>query len=145
VIMEIWKEVPSIPGMIASSHGRVKLPTSTAPMPRGNIRTYETKPVTGSIRRANRNARHQYYGLFTSKYGNLKVHRLVCEAFHGPPPFDGAVVIHLNENALDNRPSNVKWGTQKENMNMPKFIAYCKSRTGNQNPYTKGLKLKAEF
>lgn len=80
--------------------------------------------------------------MFTKKFGNVKIHRLVCEAFHGPPPFPNAVVIHFNENALDNRPENLRWGTQKENLNMPGFIAYCKSRTGENNPYVKGKKRK---
>lgn len=57
-----------------------------------------------------------------------KVHQLVCEAFHGPKPFDGAVVIHLDENALNNRPENLKWGTQKENLNMPKHRHYLRTR-----------------
>jgi len=79
-------------------------------------------------------------GMITKFYGNIKVHRLVCEAFHGPPPFDRAVVIHLDENALNNKPENLKWGTQKENLNMPGYIAYCKSRTGENSPGAKGLK-----
>ncbi|QDP54003.1 MAG: putative uncharacterized HNH endonuclease [Prokaryotic dsDNA virus sp.] len=52
-----------------------------------------------------------------------KVHQLVCEAFHGPKPFETAVVIHKDEDALNNRPENLKWGTQKENLNAPKFKA----------------------
>lgn len=44
------------------------------------------------------------------------VHRLVAEAFLGPPPFAGAVCRHLNGHPLDNRPSNLCWGTQKDNI-----------------------------
>jgi hypothetical protein len=55
---------------------------------------------------------------------NIKVHRLVCEAFHGSAPFDGAVVMHINECPLDNRPENLRWGTQKENLNMPGVKEY---------------------
>jgi hypothetical protein len=71
----------------------------------------------------------------------MKVHRLVCEAFHGPQPQDKPVVIHIDEDATNNRQENLRWGTQKENLNSPKFIAYCKSRTGKNNPAYKG-KLK---
>ena len=67
----------------------------------------------------------------------MKVHQLVCDAFHGPKPFDGAVVIHINEDGLDNRAENLKWGTQKENLNMPKFLEYCRSRTGSNSPTAK--------
>lgn len=56
----------------------------------------------------------------------MKMHQLVCEAFHGPKPFPKAVVIHIDENGLNNRPENLKWGTQKENLNAPGFIAWCK-------------------
>jgi hypothetical protein len=76
-------------------------------------------------------------GMVSIKFGSMKVHRLVCEAFHGPPPFEKAVVIHIDENALNNRPENLRWGTQKENMNMPGFVAYCKSRTGDNSPTKK--------
>lgn len=62
-----------------------------------------------------------------------KVHQLVCEAFHGPKPFPEAVVIHLDENAHNNRPGNLKWGTQKENLNMPKFKAWLRSEARNDN------------
>jgi hypothetical protein len=71
---------------------------------------------------------------------NYKVARLVCEAFHGPPPPDKPNCLHRNEDALDNRPRNLKWGTQKENLNAPGFVAYCKGRTGENNPYIKGRK-----
>jgi len=57
-----------------------------------------------------------------------KVHQLVREAFHGPKPFPNAVVIHVDESALNNQPENLKWGTQKENLNAPGFIAFCRER-----------------
>ena len=72
----------------------------------------------------------------------MKIHRLVCEAFHGPAPSKRSVVLHLDENALNNNPENLRWGTQKENLNMPKFIEYCKSRIGANSPVTKGIKRK---
>jgi hypothetical protein len=124
---ETWKPIPSQPGMLASSLGRVKLPDREAPMPRGGMRQYKTKPVVGTVARASKTSRHCYYNLFHKDRGSMKVHRLVCEAFHGPAPFPKAVVIHLDENALNNRPENLKWGTQKENLNMPGFVQYCKS------------------
>ena len=134
---EIWKPVPSCPGMVASNLGFIKLPEKTVSLPNGGLRTYQTKPVRGVLCRASKTARHQYYGVRTRDYGQKKVHRLVCEAFHGPPPFKGAVVIHLDENALNNRSDNLRWGTQKENLNMPGFIEYCRSRVGENSPRSK--------
>jgi len=77
-------------------------------------------------------------GVSNKFFGNMKVHRLVCEAFHGPAPDASFVVIHLDEDATNNRKDNLKWGTMKENMNMPGYIEYCKSRTGDNSPYRKG-------
>ena len=135
---ELWKPVPSKPGIKASSWGRVQLPASNAGMPNGSERSYHPKPTYGYKMKASKTARHMYFGLANRKFGNMKIHRLVCEAFHGPAPFSRAVVIHLDEDALNNRPENLRWGTQKENLNMPGFIAYCKSRTGDNSPIIKG-------
>ena len=77
--------------------------------------------------------------IFNKKFGNIKIHRLVCEAFHGIAPFDRAVVL------LNNRPENLRWGTQKENLNMPNFIKYCKSRTGENSPVAKSIKRKLQL
>jgi hypothetical protein len=135
---EIWKSIPSQSGMMASSWGRVLLPEREAQMPNGGRRKYTPVPTYGNKSKASKNARHEYYGLHNKERGSLKIHRLICEAFHGPAPSPKAVVIHLDEDALNNRPENLKWGTQKENLNMPKFIAYCKSRTGENSPTIKG-------
>jgi hypothetical protein len=135
---EEWKPVPSKPGLTASSWGRVKLPDGVAPLPNGGTRTYNPKPTFGTKTKASKTARHEYMGMYSKRYGNMKIHRLVCEAFRGPAPFDRAVVLHLDENALNNRPENLRWGTQKENLNMPKFIEYCKARVGENSPYVKG-------
>ena len=137
---EEWKKVPSVPGILASSWGRVQLIPVPYVMTNGAVRVPKTKPRYGSETKASKTARHTYYGLQSRRYGNLKVHRLVCEAFHGPPPHKNSVVIHIDENALNNRPENLRWGTQKENLNMPGFIAYCRSRTGENSPAIKGRK-----
>jgi hypothetical protein len=89
---------------------------------------YTTEPVLGVKRAAKKGAAHVYLGLWTRRFGNMKVHQLVCEAFHGPKPFDRAVVIHRDEDALNNKPCNLKWGTQKENLNAPGFLRTISAR-----------------
>ena len=42
------------------------------------------------------------------------VHQLVCEAFHGERP-DGKEVRHIDGNPLNNKPTNLAWGTRSEN------------------------------
>lgn len=79
-----------------------------------------------------------------SGIGNVKVHQAVCAAFHGPRPFPQAVVIHIDEDATNNHPGNLKWGTQKENLNSPGFIDYCHGRTGDNSPFVKGRAVKSE-
>lgn len=73
----------------------------------------------------------------TKRWGTLKIHQIICEAFHGKKPFPSAVVLHLDEDGTNNAAQNLAWGTQKENLNMPKFIKYCKSRTGANSPAQK--------
>jgi hypothetical protein len=143
---EIWKPVPSLPGVQASSLGRLLYPEREAPMPNGGVRRYIPNPTLGAVTCANTGAMHKYRNSYNKFYGNIKVHRAVCEAFHGPPPFLRAVVIHIDEDGLNNQPENLKWGTQKENLNMPKIKAYHRSRVGKNSPWAKrnARKMNAE-
>lgn len=43
------------------------------------------------------------------------VHRLICESFHGAPPTETHQVRHLDGDRQNNLPTNMTWGTQKEN------------------------------
>lgn len=129
-MMEEWRLIPSLPGVLASSWGRIMVIPYMAPMPYGGERQYGGQPTYG-----------QWSGerfLYVSKNKTYKVARLVCEAFNGPAPDDKKVCMHLDEDARHNIPSNLAWGTQKENLNAPGFITYCQSRTGDNNPLIKG-------
>lgn len=147
---EIWRQVPSEPGVLASNLGRVLQQPGYAPLPNGGYRIYTPEPRDGQVARSSKGAKHQYRLIMIKRrWPELgqrprKVHQLVCEAFHGPKPFPGAVVIHIDENALNNRPENLRWGTQRENLNAPGFIAYAKGRTGENSPGTKGRKAKRQ-
>lgn len=48
-------------------------------------------------------------------------HSLVCEAFYGAAPFDGAQVRHLDGDTSNSEPSNLAWGTQAENWRDRRF------------------------
>jgi hypothetical protein len=122
---EEWRPVPSVPDVFASSIGRVKGAVQTLPMPNGGIRQWGGKPTFGTLRDG------RFVWSFRGK--NFKVHRLVCEAFNGPCP-PGLICCHEDEDGRNNRPGNLVWSTQKHNLNAPGFIAYCRSRTGDQHP-----------
>lgn len=129
---EIWRIVPSKQNILASSLGRIMLVPYYSEMPHGGKRVYGGEPTSGTWNRED--SRFQY--LYEGKI--FKVARLVCEAFHGESPQGKNICMHLDENSENNRPSNLKWGTQKENLNFPGFISYCKSRTGKNSPTFKG-------
>ena len=136
---EIWRDVPSLPGILVSNEGRVMHVPHRGPMPKGKgTRPYGGQPTFGVWNKAD--ARF----IISVSGKTYKVHRLVAEAFHGPAPFDGAVVMHLDENAANNRASNLQWGTQKENLNAEGFLAYCRSRTGERNPIIKARRKVAQ-
>jgi hypothetical protein len=134
---EIWRDVPSVPGILVSSEGRVMHAPHREAMPKGGTRPYGGEPWFGVWNK--QDARF----IIVVRGVTYKVHRLVAEAFHGPPPFDGAVAMHIDENAANNRAENIRWGTQKENLNADGFIAYCHTRTGENSPSAKARRTRA--
>lgn len=46
-----------------------------------------------------------------------QVSRLVCEAFHGPPPTQEHQAAHNDGNTINNNYKNLRWATPKENSN----------------------------
>jgi hypothetical protein len=128
---EIWRSVPSLPGVIASSWGRIMLVPFIHSGTQG-AKQYGGNPIYGQW------DGDRYVWVWRGK--TRKVARLVCEAFHGPPPPDRTVCMHLDENSRNNRPENLAWGTQKENLNAPGFLDYCRGRIGENSPTIKGRK-----
>lgn len=45
----------------------------------------------------------------------VKCARIVCEVYHGPKPFEKAVVRHLNDIKGDDRAENLAWGSVRDN------------------------------
>lgn len=128
---EVWRIVPSDPSLLASSAGRIMVATYS--ILRGVRRQYGGTATSGQWD----GARYVYS---RRGYKTLKVARLVCEAFHGTPPTEDSVCMHLDENSRNNKPANLAWGTQKENLNAPGFLQYCRGRTGENSPTAKAKK-----
>ena len=124
-----------MPEYMVSNLGRVMRLPSVGPMPHGGTRQYGGKPHIGQW--AKGPGRYGRYVLpFRGK--TYKVASLVCEAFNGPKPFPKWDCMHIDEDARNNRADNLRWGTRKENQNAPGYIAYCKTRTGENSPAWKG-------
>ena len=58
-----------------------------------------------------------YYAVGSTKQstGRQKVHRLVCEAFHGKPYLFGMCVDHIDNDRLNNAATNLQWLEFMEN------------------------------
>jgi hypothetical protein len=46
----------------------------------------------------------------------VKIHILVCTAFHGPKPFPSACALHKDDDVTNMHKDNLYWGTKAENM-----------------------------
>ncbi len=129
---EEWRTVQSLPFVMASSLGRIRVGPYPQRMPYGGTKIVLGKPRYGVC---GDGPKDRYATMIKRK--NYKVARLVCEAFHGPAPAGRSYCLHRDEDQRNNKPDNLYWGTQKENLNAPGFIAYCKGRTGENSPTIK--------
>lgn len=75
-----------------------------------------------------------------NKKRNVTVHSLVCHAFHGERP-EGKQVAHNDGDLSNNRASNLRWATPKENMadqhRHETFDGMKSSQPGEANPRSK--------
>lgn len=131
---EVWRPVPSLPHIHASSKGRLRYmgePRRSSTFRPGKI----LKQFNGKLGYQTSCIPQEASGPANSKM--MSVHRLVCEAFHGPEPeaSERIVVGHLNSDPTDNRPENLKWMTQRENISDPVCRAKMTAvRTGKVQP-----------
>jgi hypothetical protein len=129
---EVWRDVPGVPGILVSSEGRVmKLPYRKTTKD-GGERIFGGVPHFGTWDRES--ARF----VVTVGGRTYKLAKLIALAFHGPAPFDGALVLHVDENSANNRPANLYYGSQRDNLGAPGFVNHCRSRTGENNPLVIG-------
>lgn len=67
--------------------------------------------------------------------GMVHIHKLVLLAFVGPYP-DGKMCLHLNHLPDDNRLSNLRYGTRREN-SLADFRVGTRCHAGSKNPRAK--------
>lgn len=103
---KVWKKIPGLSGYEASSDGEIKCLATDHVTHGGDAGRYLRVEVARGNKR-------------TLDY----VHILVCTAHHGKPK-EGQVVMHKDDDTKNNRASNLKWGSQSENIQS----AYDKGR-----------------
>lgn len=134
---EIWKTVPGLKGILASSLGRIKSDPYEQRMPKGGTVTRQIQPTFGYISKADRSG--NYFRMRLKIRGKTyKVHILVCSAFHGKRKKKSDMVLHEDDNGLNNREENLRWGTQYENMNATRFRALMQERSESRERAASG-------
>lgn len=108
-----YKEVPGFPAYRINDKGRLQTRWTWGPHYSGYTfpdkwKDLPSKPndkgyIPVNIRAGNGKSRRTH------------IHRLVAEVFIGPPPFERAVVRHLDGNPLNNSSDNLSWGSYKDN------------------------------
>jgi len=88
---EVWKTIQEM--LLVSTLGRVQTPGSIKHFPRPRRSGYCDVQINGQ---------------------KFQLHRLICQAFHGPPP-DGYQADHVNRNRADNRAVNLQWLSPQAN------------------------------
>ena len=90
------------------------------PIPR--LHGYYINPLTGvvvSMKNGRpyrmRQRKQAGYTVVSVNNRNIRIHRVLCEIFHGPAPTPDHETRHLNGIRSDNREINLAWGTRKEN------------------------------
>lgn len=138
---EIWRQVPNHDLLEASSWGRVRSKEYSQAMPYGGTRTRQLAATAGALVAGQKGAKYQRH-IVLFKRKTYKVARLVCLAFHGAPPEGRNYALHEDENSSNNTPGNLRWGTQKENLNAPGFIAHFRGRTGENSNTAKARRAR---
>lgn len=105
------KDIPGYPGLKADSEG--------------HIIGYKGSRLKGGL------GQDGYPRVTVGHNRNRTVHSLVCLAFHGPRP-EGQQIRHLDNNKFNSRPSNLRYGTSRENADdMIKYGSVRGSKNAN--------------
>lgn len=108
--VERWREIPGHPGYEASDAGRVRSVDRVL----GDGRRWVGRVLKQQIDRGGYNQ----VSLATGSRGRFRkagVHRLVADAFLGPPQTEGHQVAHGDGVRRNNHLCNLRWATAREN------------------------------
>jgi hypothetical protein len=111
---EAWRPIPDYEGWYsASTRGRVR--SEDRVVVKSNGKKYRFK---GKVLKPALDKTTGYLHVTLAKQGEYKVrsvHTLVALAFKGRRPFKRAEVCHANGIRTDCRPTNLRWGSRKDN------------------------------
>ena len=95
----------------------------------GDVRRLSGQNLKGSVDRYGYRTVQLYYAGLPKRF---KVHRLVCETFHGPCP-EGQECAHLDGDKANNNEANLAWATRIENMSHNVLHGKCAGNRGRFN------------
>jgi hypothetical protein len=106
-VTEEWRPVPGYSAYEVSDQGRVRRRRGARGWAAGHL-----------LKPAEARSGHRYVILAGDDGRTRKqfVHRLVATAFLGPPPFEGALVLHQDDDPSNNTAGNLYWGTHQDNV-----------------------------
>lgn len=108
---EEWIPVVGWEGLYeVSSFGRVR----SLPRYWDNPLTGGKSKLGGNILRSTSSEKYVSVMLNPGKK-TVNIHRLVCEAFHGPAPEGKNLVLHSDDNGQNNHEDNLRWGDGADN------------------------------
>ena len=132
---EEWRPVVGFEGLYSvSSLGRVRSEARVVIRNDGRKLSLKTR-ILRAVKQDHHHGGHLQVNLSRECIGrSIKVHRLVIEAFVGPPG-DDMECRHLDGDPTNNRVSNLQWGTHAENMG--DTVHHGTSGRGSRSPRTK--------
>lgn len=143
--MERWLPVPGFePYYEVSDQGRVRSYRPRGAAARGGSASPVAEPRL-LIPQVQRQTGYPYVLLQREKVGhNRLVHRLVLEAFVGPPPAKDMQACHNDGTRTNNRLENLRWDTRSGNMKDKILHGTNVSHTGLQTHCIRGHEFSEE-
>jgi len=133
--VEIWKPIPGWEGLYEVCAQTQQIRSLTRIIGEGLGRGFP-RTQRGRILRPTK-LKNGYWAHSLRRDGKntwFYVHIAVCLAAHGPKPTPKHRVRHLDGDPLNNRPENLRWGTQRENCQ--DTVRHGRSTRGHKNSQT---------
>lgn len=137
--MEEWRAVRENHVYEVSDSGRARTITREVAIRTGGTRLLKGVYLKPSVNSTDRLTVTVYVGGIPKR---RSIHRLVCEAFHGPAPADKPWALHRNGDHRDNRAENLYWGSPQDNVD--DMIRHGTHWESAQNTCRKGHKKDGE-